>query len=110
MAERRDWSVLDHLAATIAARRGADPDTSYVAKLFAKGRVKIAQKLGEEGVECALAAVAEGPEALTKEAADLLFHLLVLLADADVDPAAVLAELGRRHGVSGLAEKASRPS
>jgi len=100
--------TLARLEATIAARRGADPAASYVAALFAKGRPRIARKLGEEAVELVVAALAEDRRALAGEAADLLFHLLVLLADADVPLADVLAELDRREGVSGIAEKASR--
>ena len=102
--------TLARLEATIASRRGADPETSYVASLFAKGRPKIARKLGEEAVEAIVAALAEDQKALTGEAADILFHLLVLLADADVPLADVLAELERREGTSGHEEKASRPA
>jgi phosphoribosyl-ATP pyrophosphohydrolase len=98
---------LDQLEAIICERRGADPGTSYTASLFAKGRTKIAQKLGEEAVETVIAACAE-PAKLVPEAADLLFHLLVLLADADLSLDDVRAELARREGVSGLAEKAAR--
>jgi phosphoribosyl-ATP pyrophosphohydrolase len=101
--------VLDRLEATIRARRGADPASSYVAKLFARGRLKIAQKLGEEAVETALAAVAE-PDKLASEAADLVFHLAVLLADAGLSLDDVRAELARREGLSGIEEKASRPA
>ena len=100
--------TLARLAATIAARRGADPDSSYVARLHAKGLGKIAQKVGEEAVECVIAAMSEDAAALTGEAADLLFHLLVLLDAKGVPLAAVLAELDRREGVSGIAEKAAR--
>jgi len=102
--------TLARLEATIASRKGADPTTSYVASLFAKGRPKIARKLGEEAVEAIVAALAEDQKALTGEAADILFHLLVLLADADVPLADVLAELERREGTSGHEEKASRPA
>jgi len=98
---------LDRLAATIRDRRGADPGSSYVASLFAKGRPKIAQKLGEEAVETVIAAMAQ-PDKIVSEAADLMFHLLVLLADADVTLDDVRAELVRREGVSGHAEKAAR--
>ncbi|MCW3836446.1 phosphoribosyl-ATP diphosphatase [Sphingomonas canadensis] len=101
---------LDALEAVIRERRGADPSTSYVAKLSARGRAKIAQKLGEEAVETVIAAIADDREELTKEAADLVFHLLVLLADAGLSLADVRAELARREGVSGIAEKASRPA
>ena len=101
-------ATLERLEATIAQRRAADPDSSYVARLFAKGLGKIAQKLGEEGVETVIAALAESREALVGEAADLIFHLAVLLAAKEVTFAEVLAELDRREGVSGLAEKAAR--
>jgi len=99
---------LDRLEATIRERRTGDPQASYVAKLTAKGRAKIAQKLGEEAVETVIAAIQDDKAALTGEAADLLFHLLVLLADAGVTLDEVRAELTRREGVSGLDEKASR--
>jgi phosphoribosyl-ATP pyrophosphohydrolase len=102
--------TLARLEATIASRRGADPASSYVASLFAKGRPRIARKLGEEAVEAIVAALAEDKAALTGEAADLLFHLLVLLNDSDIALADVLAELDRREGVSGHEEKAGRTS
>jgi phosphoribosyl-ATP pyrophosphohydrolase len=101
---------LDRLEGVIRARKGADPDTSYVAKLFARGRAKIAQKLGEEATETVIAAMGDDSTALTSEAADLVFHLLVLLADAGVSLDDVRAELERREGVSGIDEKASRTS
>lgn len=101
--------MLARLEAAIAARRAADPATSHVAALLAKGRPKIARKLGEEAIELIVAALAEDRVALIGEAADLLFHLMVLLAEAEVPLADVLAELERREGVSGIAEKASRP-
>ncbi|WP_076072732.1 phosphoribosyl-ATP diphosphatase [Sphingomonas montana] len=100
--------TLARLEATIAARRGGDPDASYVARLFSKGTPKIAQKVGEEAVETVIAAVAGDRAGLVGEAADLLFHLAVLLADADIPIAAVMAELDRREGLSGLVEKAAR--
>jgi phosphoribosyl-ATP pyrophosphohydrolase len=103
-----DSDILSRLEAVIAARRSADPDSSYVARLHAKGVNKIAQKLGEEATETVIAALAEDREALIGEAADLLFHLLVLLGARDVPLADVLAELDRREGISGVAEKASR--
>jgi phosphoribosyl-ATP pyrophosphohydrolase len=102
--------TLARLEATIASRRGGDPASSYVASLFAKGRPRIARKLGEEAVEAIVAALAEDKAALTGEAADLLFHLMVLLNDADIRLADVLAELDRREGVSGHEEKAGRTS
>jgi phosphoribosyl-ATP pyrophosphohydrolase len=101
--------TLARLEATIAARRAADPDTSYVAKLHAKGLGKIAQKLGEEATETVIAALTEDDKALVGEASDLIFHLMVLLGAREVPFAAVLAELDRREGVSGIAEKAARP-
>ena len=100
--------TLERLESVIAQRRGASADSSYVASLFAKGREKIAQKVGEEATETVIAAMSADPAKLTAEAADLLFHLMVLLADGDVSMDAVLAELDRRDGVSGIAEKAAR--
>lgn len=101
--------AIDQLFAVIASRKGADPETSYTAKLFAKGRKKIAQKVGEEAVETALAAMAEGPAGVAAESADLLYHLLVLWAETGVAPEDVWAELNRRAGTSGIDEKNSRP-
>lgn len=101
--------TLARLEATIAQRRSADPDSSYVAKLNARGLRKIAQKLGEEATETVIAALTEDHKALVGEAADLIFHLMVLLGAKDVPLADVLAELDRREGVSGIAEKAARP-
>ena len=100
--------TLTRLEAVIAARRGADPSESYVAKLAARGRPKIAQKLGEEAVETVIAALRDERSEIVSESADLLFHLMVLLGDAGVPIAEVLAELDRREGVSGIAEKAGR--
>lgn len=100
--------VLDALAATLEGRKLADPGTSYVAGLYAAGRERIAQKLGEEAVEAVIAAVADDRSALTGELADLWFHSLILLADAGIAPDEVLSELARRQGVSGLIEKAAR--
>ena len=100
--------TLERLEATIAARAGADPASSYVAKLNARGIGKITQKLGEEAVETVIAALTEDRDALIGEAADLLFHLLVLLSAKDVPLAEVLAELDRREGTSGIAEKTAR--
>ncbi len=100
---------LAQLEATIAARRAADPAESYVARLFAKGRAKIAQKVGEEAVEAVIAAMAGDRDGLVSESADLFFHLAVLLAEQGASFDDVLAELDRREGVSGIAEKASRP-
>lgn len=100
--------ILDTLEAVIRERRTGDPATSYVAKLTARGRAKIAQKLGEEAVEAAIAAVQDDREGLTGEAADLIFHLLVLLADSGLSLDDVRTELARREGISGIDEKASR--
>jgi len=100
---------LDALEQTIRERRTGDPATSYVAKLTARGRAKIAQKLGEEATETVIAAIQDDRTELTKEAADLVFHLIMLLADAGLSLDDVRAELARREGVSGLEEKASRP-
>ena len=100
--------ILDTLESVIRERRTGDPATSYVAKLTAKGRAKIAQKLGEEAVEAAIAAVQDDREGLKGEAADLIFHLLVLLADSGLSLDDVRAELARREGISGIDEKASR--
>jgi phosphoribosyl-ATP pyrophosphohydrolase len=99
---------LDALDALIRSRRGSDPASSYTAQLFADGRAKIAQKVGEEAVETVIAAMASDAKALTGEAADLVYHLLVLLADAGLSLDDVRAELARRTGTSGLTEKASR--
>lgn len=100
--------TLKRLETVVAARRGADPETSYVAKLFHKGRGKIAQKVGEEAVEAVIAALSGDARELTKESADLVFHLAILLADAGLSFDDVLAELEAREGLSGLAEKAAR--
>lgn len=101
-------NTLARLEATIAARAGADPDTSYVAKLNARGVGKIAQKVGEEAVETVIAALSGSKVELVGEAADLLFHLLVLLGHKGVALSEVMTELDRREGVSGIAEKAAR--
>jgi len=110
MSDTGHNETLAKLEATIAERRAADPASSYVAKLNAKGVAKIAQKVGEEATEVVIAAVSETPQALTGEAADLVFHLLVLLADAGLSLEDVRAELRRREGMSGIDEKAARPA
>ena len=99
---------IDRLFAVIESRKGADPSVSYTAKLFSQGVLKIAKKLGEEGVETALAAVAQDKAALTAESADLLYHLLVLWAACGIAPADAYAALEARAGRSGLDEKSSR--
>ncbi len=96
------------LEEVVRARREADPASSYVAKLTARGRAKIAQKLGEEAVETVIAAVADDREGVVGEAADLMFHLIVLLADMGLSLDDVDAELQRREGLSGIDEKAAR--
>ncbi len=100
--------TLKRLEQTITARASASPDSSYVAKLSAKGTAKIAQKLGEEATEAVIAALSESKQELVGEAADVLFHLMVLLQNKGVALDEVLAELDRREGTSGLDEKASR--
>jgi phosphoribosyl-ATP pyrophosphohydrolase len=100
--------TLARLEHTIAQRSNAAPDSSYVASLFAKGREKIAQKVSEEATETIIAALSGNAEHLTAEAADLLFHLMILLNEGGVAFDNVLAELDRRDGVSGLVEKAAR--
>ena len=102
-------ATLHQLEQTIRQRRSADQAASYVARLTAKGRAKIAQKVGEEAVETVIAAMADDRAGAVGESADLLFHLMVLLADLDISLDAVLDELDRREGVSGIAEKAARP-
>jgi phosphoribosyl-ATP pyrophosphohydrolase len=99
---------LDRLFAHILARKGADPNLSYTAKLLRQGPLKCAKKLGEEAIETSLAAVAEDKTALANESADLLYHLLVLWAACEIEPEQVYSALAGREGVSGLDEKASR--
>ena len=101
-------SALNRLAETIEARKGADPESSWTAKLFAKGPEKCAEKFGEEAVEAIIEAVKGDRDRLTSEAADVLYHLLVMCAARDVSLQDVEAELERREGTSGIAEKASR--
>lgn len=100
--------TLDRLYAVVRERRKADPDESYVAKRFRQGRAKIAQKFGEEAVETLIAAMQEDRKEVVQESADMIFHWLLLLADAGVEPREVMDELERRTGVSGLDEKALR--
>ena len=101
-------SALDRLARTVEARRGADPEQSWTARLLASGPHKCAEKFGEEAVEAIIEAVRGDRDRLTAEAADVLYHLLVMLAAREVTLADVEAELARREGQSGLAEKAAR--
>lgn len=100
--------ILDRLVARITLNRHADPATSYVARMTAKGRAKIAQKLGEEAVETVIAAMGTDRAELVSEASDLMFHLALLLADAGLSFDDIRTELARREGISGLSEKANR--
>ncbi len=101
-------TVLDKLAATIEARKSADPDSSWTAKLLAKGPEKCAEKFGEEAVECIIEAVKNNREGLIGEGADVLYHFLVMMAARGVTLNDIEAELMRRHGTSGIDEKAAR--
>ena len=101
-------TVIDRLAQTIETRKGADPSTSHTASMLAKGPAKCAEKFGEEAVEAIIEAAQGNREALTSEAADVVYHLLVMLAAHDLTWTDVLTELERREGTSGIAEKAAR--
>jgi len=100
--------VLDRLWTVVLDRRSADPAVSHSARLLSRGIAKVAQKFGEEAVECLIEAVAGNKQALVCESADVLYHLLVLWVSAELHPSEVWAELERREGVSGVAEKAAR--
>lgn len=100
--------ILDRLYDVIESRKGADPDSSWTAKLFAEGVPVIARKLGEESVETLIAAMSDNRKDTVAESADLLYHLLVLWAACGIRPEEVFTELARREGMSGLEEKASR--
>jgi len=100
--------TLDDLFATIEARKTAGPDSSWTAQLLAKGPEKCAEKFGEEAIEAIIEAIKDDKAALTSEAADVLYHLLVMLASRDVQLVDVMAELARRQSRSGVEEKASR--
>jgi phosphoribosyl-ATP pyrophosphohydrolase len=101
--------VLDRLWRVVLSRRDADPTISHSARLLSRGPAKVAQKFGEEAVECLIEAVSGNHEALVAESADVLYHLLVVWVAAGVDPNEVWAELERREGISGITEKAARP-
>ena len=101
--------ILRELETVIASRKSADPDSSWTAKLLSKGPEKCAEKFGEEAIEAIIAAAKNDRENLTYEAADVLYHMLVMLAARDVALDDVLNELARRQGLSGIAEKAARP-
>lgn len=107
-AKRAGAAVLDRLHAVVLERKSADPLLSHSARLLSRGTAKVAQKFGEEAVECLIEAVAGDPAALVLESADVLYHLLVMWVSAGVKPDDVWAELGRREGVSGIAEKTAR--
>ncbi len=100
--------VLDRLWEVVLSRRDADQSTSHSARLLSRGTPKVAQKFGEEAVECLIEAVAGNKDALVAESADVLYHLLVLWVSAGVHPSEVWGELERREGISGVAEKAAR--
>ena len=100
--------VLDRLHSVVVSRRGANPEVSHSARLLSRGPAKVAQKFGEEAVEALIEGAAGHREALVTESADVLYHLIVLWVSAGVEPTDVWAELRRREGVSGLAEKAAR--
>lgn len=102
-------AVLDRLFAVVMARRNADPEVSHSARLLSRGPAKVAQKFGEEAVECLIEAVAGNRDALVAESADVLYHLIVLWVSAGLTPDEVWDELIRREGISGIAEKAGRP-
>jgi phosphoribosyl-ATP pyrophosphohydrolase len=103
-----DATVLDRLFAVVEDRRDTDPTISHSARLLSRGPAKVAQKFGEEAVECLIEAVAGNRDALIGESADVLYHLLVLWVSSGVSPGEVWAELIRREGISGIAEKAAR--
>jgi phosphoribosyl-ATP pyrophosphohydrolase len=103
-----DARVLDRLWATVLSRKDASPSESHSARLLSRGTAKIAQKFGEEAVECLIEAVGGHRTALVAESADVLYHLLVMWVDAGLRPEQIWAELARREGMSGIAEKAAR--
>jgi phosphoribosyl-ATP pyrophosphohydrolase len=103
-----DEHVLDRLYVVINSRKGADPDTSYTARLFSRGRQQIAKKLGEEAVEALIEGIRGDKPKLIAESADMLYHLLTLWASLNVKPQSVWTEMARREGLSGIAEKAGR--
>jgi len=102
------WKTLEQLEVLLDERKSADPESSYVAKLYAKGDKKIAQKVGEEAVETAMAVAADDNIELISESADLLFHLMVLLKARGLGLSDIAIELAKREGISGIEEKASR--
>ena len=103
-----DATILDRLYATVEQRKGADPALSHSARLLSRGTAKVAQKLGEEAVEAVIEATRGNRDGVIAESADLLYHLMVVWVDAGVRPETIWAELERRQGTSGIAEKAAR--
>lgn len=101
-------AVLDRLWSVVMSRRDADPAVSHSARLLSRGKEKVAQKFGEEAVECLIEAISGNHDALVAESADVLYHLLVMWVAGGIHPDEVWAELKRREGISGIAEKASR--
>lgn len=109
LSQEADAAVLNRLYDVVQSRKSADPSVSHSARLLSRGTYKIAQKFGEEAVECLIEAVAGRTSLLVGESADVLYHLIVMWVDAGITPDEVWAELARREGTSGIAEKASRP-
>lgn len=108
LSEGPDARVLDRLFATVHSRRDADPNQSHSARLLSRGVGKVAQKFGEEAVEAVIESITGNTTALIGESADVLYHLLVMWVATGVEPTQVWAELARREGISGIAEKAAR--
>ena len=102
--------IIDRLFKVIEGRKTADPRTSYVAKLYERGRQKIAQKVGEEAVETVISATADDRAGAIDESADLLFHLMILWADMGLTPDDIFEEMVKREGISGVYEKKNRPA
>lgn len=107
-ARALDGTCLDRLFKVIESRRGADPETSHTAKLLQRGTKRIAQKVGEEAVEAVIEAIRGNRQKLAAESADLVYHVLVMWADAGIKPADVWTELAKREGISGIAERRAR--
>jgi len=105
---RGNGRLLDELWQVIESRRGADPQSSHTARLFEKGRTRIARKVGEEAIELIVEALQDNRDDAVEESADLVYHLLVLWADLGIRPEEVCEALAKRRGISGLEEKASR--
>jgi phosphoribosyl-ATP pyrophosphohydrolase len=107
-AEKIDSRVIERVFEVIESRRDGDRKQSYVAKQIKRGRAKLAQKLGEEAVETVIAAIRDDNREIVSESTDLLFHMMMLWADAGIKPADIFAELARREGLSGITEKKLR--